>query len=86
MNQGTKPTPAPHRGRVQAQDPNLEKSVRWQLPAPPTTADGHDSLADLAGLLARRERSLREQGFEQAHRAVDRAGREGGVPSSSIYP
>lgn len=75
-----------HRGRVQAQGGSIEESEPWDRRDPPTVADGHAKLDAVRSRLSDRERAFRDSAFDQAHRAVDRAGDVGGVPQDSRYP
>ena len=68
-----------HRGRIQAQGVNLEKSVPWTQNNPPTVAEGLQMLDDLENQLSRAERKLRAPQIEKARSFIKNTGRAGGI-------
>jgi hypothetical protein len=77
-----------HRGRVQAQGDDLEKSVSWAQRFPPSVAQGHQMLDELRSRLSPWEQRLRALAFDLAHRFVDQAAAAGGAWSriSKSFP
>lgn len=75
-----------NRGRIQAQGGGVEKSKPWARSSPLPAPTARDMLSELKMELSSSERKKREQGFEQATKAVDRAEQQNGVPSDDEYP
>jgi hypothetical protein len=77
--------PPPHRGRVQAQGGDTEKSEAWAQATPPSISDVLAKLDDLENSLTPAEKRQREEAFKQAReyvRKVPKPGLEGGTKKS----
>lgn len=66
-----------HRGRIQAQGKDLEKSVSWAQDEPLSKEDALGLLDKLKGLLTTKELKDREKQIQQAKRYVENA--NGGI-------
>jgi hypothetical protein len=73
-----------HRGRVQAQGNNLEKSVNWAQGTPVTLTQGLQFLAMLKAQLTPQQVAERADGFAQAEAFMRRAAASGGVCAQDI--
>jgi len=73
-----------HRGRVQAQGNNLQKSVAWALPGPPTLAQGLGFLEMLKAQLTDKELAERAVGFAGAEQFMRNAAANGGVCAGDV--
>ena len=62
--------PQQHRGRVQAQGGGLEKSLRWELPTPPTAIFGVGLATSLYSSLTRGQQEERAKAFAQLVRWI----------------
>lgn len=69
-----------HRGRIQAQGGNLEKSVAWSQASPPTMSEGLAMIEELISQLSPTEYQIRHKAFEQAKKFVIRTADNNGVP------
>ena len=61
-----------HGGRIQAQGGNVEKSRKWDQATPLLATVGHAHLESLRVEIGKREADFRKEGFDQAHRYIDR--------------
>jgi hypothetical protein len=61
----------PHRGRIQAQGINLEKSVNWTQDTPLTFAKGKDLITDLKEQLTKTELKIRKDAFAKLEKFVE---------------
>jgi len=68
-----------HRGRIQAQGGNTEKSEPWAQASPPTENDMLHLTDDLEAQLDPREKRDREQPLTQLRRFIHSAAQGGGV-------
>jgi hypothetical protein len=68
----------PHRGRIQAQGGGTEKSESWAQATPPTLSDVLRLIDRLEARLTPKEKRIREKGFAQLRRAVEKAAKTGG--------
>ena len=66
-----------HRGRIQAQGKDLEKSVSWAQDEPLSKEDALSLLDKLKGLLTTKELKEREKQIQQAKRYVENT--KGGI-------
>lgn len=69
-----------HRGRIQAQGGNLEKSVAWSQASPPTMSEGLAMIEELISQLSPTEYQIRHKAFEQAKKFVIRTADNNGFP------
>lgn len=60
-----------HRGRIQAQGKNTEKSEAWSQNEPPTKNDGIDMLDNLKNKMSKIEVKIRDQTFIKAIRFIN---------------
>ncbi|WP_423394457.1 RHS repeat-associated core domain-containing protein [Burkholderia sp. LMG 21824] len=68
-----------HRGRIQAQGDNLEKSFSWAQDTPITANAALEGLNDLEASLSKSDRKIRENEFRRARKFIKNAERAGGV-------
>jgi hypothetical protein len=68
---------APHRGRVQAQGSGTEKSVSWDLAAPPTKSEVVALLDQLWAALTRTEQDERKDCYASAKSYIRQAPQAG---------
>ena len=66
-----------HRGRLQAQGPDTEKSESWSREEPLTKAEGLSLLDRLWNRLTQKEREDRSEQFDRTRRFIENV--EGGV-------
>jgi hypothetical protein len=67
----------PHRGRIQAQGVNLEKSVNWAQDTPLTFDEGKDLITDLKKQLTKTELKIRTDAFAKLEKFVEEHGETG---------
>lgn len=73
-----------HRGRIQAQGGDTEKSVSWSQDEPLSKADGLNLLNDLESQLTEKERKEREKQLADAQRFIENA--QGGINAVKKKP
>jgi hypothetical protein len=69
--------PKQHRGRIQAQGNDTEKSVSWSQDTPLSKKQGLELLKDLDQQLTSKEKSERKKQLADAHRFIENI--EGGI-------
>ena len=69
--------PKEHRGRLQAQGPDVEESVPWGRDSPPTKSEMLEMLAHLWGRLTHRQQEIREVCYAQAAQYISNAPAQG---------
>jgi hypothetical protein len=89
MARKSRPAKAPpvHRGRLQAQGPDTEKSVAWARETPPTKSEMLAMLDRLWAKLTESEREEREECLEKVRQYIQEApatGINAPVPSKSF--
>ncbi len=62
-----------HRGRIQAQGGNTEKSVSWSQDEPLSKVDGLRLLNELENQLTEKEKKEREKQLQEAQRFIENA-------------
>ena len=68
-----KPEPAPHRRRLQAQGPNVEKAVPWNRESPPSKREMLAMLDQLWAKLTQNERQERQPCYVDAQAYINNA-------------
>lgn len=66
-----------HRGRIQAQGGDTEKSISWSQDTPLSKKDGLTLLEDLEGQLTKKEKEERQKQLVDARRFIENI--EGGI-------
>ncbi len=79
---------ATHRGRIQAQGGEVEKSCAWAQAIALTRSEGQQKVDTLEESLTLIERDSRKEGFQQVRDYINRAAKAGGVnaPVSKTFP
>lgn len=67
------PGPPAHRGRLQAQGPDLEKSEAWAQDDPPTKSQMLEWLERLWESLSHREQEERKDSYQKAKKCIEQA-------------
>ena len=70
---------AKHRGRIQAQNGDLNESSAWDQEAPLTADEGHRRLNEVYARLTDAQRRQRERALDKAHAWIDACAAGGGV-------